>query len=408
MTFLRQSSRARWTVPLILAAVLAAMVVGRATLAGASPALPRLTAAQLLIKVSQTHVDAMSGVLRTSSDLGLPSLPDVGRGLTPQALLSGKHTLRVYLDGADRQRVDLLGTLAERKLVHNGRNLWMWSSSTNQATHATLPVEATQRGAGGRTGHQLRRSAMVHPVDATPQAIADRLLQAVGPTTTVSAGSAATVAGRSAYDLRLSPKSADSLIQQADLFVDSATGLPLRVTVLARGATNPAIDIGFTSITFKAPPARVFTFTAPPGVKVHESAGLPDMAGLPGILGLSGPDGMDGPDGTAHGTKPPVRPGNPGLDRGLLKPHAALAHLAPKVLGSGWTAVVEVEGLPSGGLGGTPFSVILQGARKVTGTFGSGRVLTTTLLTVLITDDGRVFAGAVTPAVLVRTANTAR
>lgn len=409
VTALRQSRRARWIVPLMIVAVLSAVAVGRASLAGAAPALPRLTAAQLLAKVAQAHVEQMSGVVRTSTDLGLPSLPDAGGGgLTPQALLSGTHTLRVYLDGPDRQRVDLLGKLAETNVVHNGRDLWTWSSSTNKATHTRLPAKPAGRlpgglpggMPGGMPGRYPDRPGAPDRAGATPQALAQRLLETVGPTTSVSVGNAATVAGRSAYDLRLAPKSTDSLVNQADLFVDSRTGLPLRVTVLARGDTRPAIDIGFRSISFKAPAAKVFAFTAPHGAKVQEQA-VPHGAGSAGQRGNPGDAGD---------------PGDPGLDRDLMKPRdprlppaAPLAAAnGPRVLGTGWAQVVEFRGLPAGALGDNRLRGVLQGARSVTGTFGSGRLLTTTLLTALITDDGRVFLGAVTPSALVRTANTAR
>ena len=44
--------------------------------------------------------------------------------------------------------------------------------------------------------------------------------------------------------------------------------MPLRVQVFARGATSPAFQLGFTSISFGMPAASNFTFTPPPGAKV--------------------------------------------------------------------------------------------------------------------------------------------
>jgi hypothetical protein len=43
---------------------------------------------------------------------------------------------------------------------------------------------------------------------------------------------------------------------------------------------------------------------------------------------------------------------------------------------------------------------LLASATEVSGSFGEGRLLRTNLLTVLVLSDGRVLAGAVTPAVL--------
>ncbi len=366
----------------MVVAVLAAVAVGRATLAGAAPSLPKLSAAQLLAKVAQARVDTLSGTVKSSTDLGLPTFAIAGDGLSPQALLSGNHTLRIYLDGSDRQRVDLLGTLAGSTVVHNGRNLWSWSSSTNDATHAVLPA----RPAPSAKDSVAKQPDAKHLPDATPQAMAQRLLATVGPTTKVSVANNASVAGRSAYTLRLAPKTTDSLVQQADLYVDSATGLPLRVTVLARGASHPAIDIGFSSISLAKPAAHLFTFTPPKGATVKEGS-------LPQLLGLVGRHAADGA-GTVH-----------------AKPHnlaPAAKGQAPQVLGSGWASVVEIRGLPTGVLGDKRVLTLLSGTRTVTGKFGTGHILTTALLTALITDDGKVFIGAVTPAALVRTANTAR
>jgi hypothetical protein len=231
----------------------------------------------------------------------------------------------------------------------------------------------------------VKRPGGTRVTDVTPQALAQQLLDAIGPTTITTVGNTATVAGRSAYDLRLAPKTADSLVKQADLFVDAATGLPLRVTVLARGASHPAIDVGFTSITLAAPPARVFTFRAPRGAKVNETP-------------------------VPQGVGPDIWHGDPGLDRDLTKHSMRPGASAngTRVLGTGWASVLEIRGLPSPALGDERLRGLLQRARSAKGAFGTGRLLTTALLTVLITDDGRVFVGAVTPEALVRTANSAR
>jgi hypothetical protein len=117
-------------------------------------------------------------------------------------------------------------------------------------------------------------------------------------------------------------------------------------------------------------------------------------------------------------------------------PPAGLPAGSPKVLGSGWTSVLATPANPAvwatvqqllsakatGALAGsqgqtsTPAAAgiapgpagpdlavlraALQATRPVHGTWGSGRLLRTTLLTVLITSKGQVLAGAVTPSVL--------
>ncbi len=89
-------------------------------------------------------------------------------------------------------------------------------------------------------------------------------------------------------------------------------------------------------------------------------------------------------------------------------------------IGSGWLTVLDA---PSAGLttpGGGPASgkitagdsgavlnALLGSATQVSGSWGTGRLLQTSLVSVLITDSGRVFVGAVQPSVLYAAAGTA-
>jgi hypothetical protein len=74
------------------------------------------------------------------------------------------------------------------------------------------------------------------------------------------------------------------------------------------------------------------------------------------------------------------------------------------VLGDSWTSVLVADGvdLSAGGSGSDARALrdLLGAATPVQGAFGQGRLLRTTLLTVLLTDNGRLYAGAVTPQAL--------
>ncbi|MGC4856194.1 hypothetical protein ACLQ24_23125 [Micromonospora sp. DT4] len=85
------------------------------------------------------------------------------------------------------------------------------------------------------------------------------------------------------------------------------------------------------------------------------------------------------------------------------------AHVAPgrdpqvRTVGEGWTTVLVARldaapgGKPSGDAPDVDVSKLLGGLPAVSGEWGSGRLLTGKLFSVLLTDDGRVLAGAVTP-----------
>jgi hypothetical protein len=66
------------------------------------------------------------------------------------------------------------------------------------------------------------------------------------------------------------------------------------------------------------------------------------------------------------------------------------------------SAAQAASGSGSGGSGDNSalFGAVLRSGKHVHGTWGSGQLLHTSLISVLVTSDGRVLVGAVTPSVL--------
>lgn len=343
------------SVPVGIAAVAAAAVgLGPSLMASAGPGLPPISAEQLLVKVQRAHVDTLSGTIDTRTDLGLPALPSSaggsGRdeGPSPTEMLTGTHTLRLAVDGPERQRVAVLDQLAERDLVRNGRDVYAYDSRANSVTHWRLPAERPhQKAQQSPTATQL-----------TPQQLAKRFLAEAGPTTQISVDGTGKVAGRSVYTLQLAPKSAQSLVGSVRIGVDSKTGVPLRVTVTPKSGGGTAVDVGFRDVSFSAPPASRFDFTPPKGAKVKEEGTLP------------------------------ARPSH-----GLMGPMAGAEH---NVVGESWTSVLAVDGVRANRYASTLAKV----GHPVTGSFGQGRLVQTRLVSALLTDDGHLYVGAVTPKAL--------
>ncbi|MFZ2015377.1 MAG: hypothetical protein WAV00_16280 [Nocardioides sp.] len=380
MASLLHSRRARWGVPALAAAALIGVgPLVHAVTASAQGTLPPRTAAQLLADVSQAKVKALSGTVVETADLGLPALPSLGgRGgnaASFSSMLSGSHTMRVWYAGPDQQRLALLGQLGESDLVHNGTNVWAWSSHDNTATHWTVPA-----------GSHHTQAAPQSPAAGamTPQQAAEKALAAIDPSTQVSTDPTATVAGRAAYQLDLVPRDSRSLVGSVRIAIDGATHIPIRVQVFARGATTPAFEVGFTSLSTATPDASVFGFTPPPGATVKEGT-LPSMKGT----------------GQLHEQMPKQMQGRmPGHLNG-----------APQVVGKGWTSVLvatlpadqQAAGGSTGGTtGATSPTAMLKAFPRVSGAWGSGHLLRTALLSAVLTDDGRVAVGAVPPQLLYR------
>jgi outer membrane lipoprotein-sorting protein len=360
-----------WAVPAVGLAVVAA-AVGIPMVASASPSLPHKSAAQLLVDVSKSSETPLSGTVVETARLGLPALPDIGgTAISPATLVAGSHTARVWYDGGAKARVALVGNLAETDLVRNGRDVWLWTSGRNTAQHWRLPAHAADKAGASPSSPSPSPSAAE---SLTPQQAARQALAAVSPTTKVTVDGTASVAGRSAYELVLAPRDSRSLVGDVRIAVDAKTSVPLRVQVHAAHSTGrPAFETTFTSVSFGKPSASVFRFSPPPGAKVTTSS-------------VASSDVKDTARTADHGS-------------------------SPKVIGKGWTAVVELSGvsLPAGGGGeerhhgsttADQLSALTRAMTPVSGAFGSGQLLRTKLVTVLLLDDARAFVGAVSPRFL--------
>jgi outer membrane lipoprotein-sorting protein len=350
----------RWGLPVGVVAVVA--VLGSGVLsAGASPSLPTLTPAQLLAAVENVHVDGFSGQVVENASLGLPELPDLGGSSSTTSmvsLLSGSHTARVWYAGPDKQRFALLGTLGETDIFHDGTDLWQWDSDSLTAVHTTLPESA----AG-----QL--PTPVHTSTLTPDQLAQRAIAAIDPSTVVTVDQTRRIAGRSAYDLVLAPRDQTARIGSVHIGIDAQTKLPLAVQVYPRGdAANAAIDISFSSIDFAVPGDDEFAFTPPKSAKVTQQ---------------SWDDVTDGTAGSDSGHRDVA---------GSVK---SAADDSARVFGSGWTSVVRLPGADA------QQAQLLQNAlTPVQGTWGTGRLFTSKLISALIVDNGSIYVGAVDPSVL--------
>ena len=320
--------------------------------------LPVRTPGQLLAEINQDQkLPPLTGTVVETASFGLPALPATGNPTSLSSLLTGSHTIRVWYASPGHFRLAVPQSLSESDVIRDGRTAWLWQSTLNKVTKFTLPAHAAEKA--------------VPKQPLTPQQAAQQVLAAVGPTTTVRVDSNVTVAGQAAYALVLAPKDTRSLIGQVQIDVDGRNGVPLRLQVFARGSSSPAFQVGYTDIAFVKPAAADLSFSPPPGATVTQ-VNLSDH------------------------------------------PAAAKAHARPDVTttGSGWLTVLELPSseLTSGpsapGSGRSPgddaavLRTLLAAATPVHGAWGSGRLLRTSLVSVLITDQGPAFVGAVQPSVL--------
>lgn len=347
VSVLQRHPALRWLVPASVAAVASLVATGVFQAdTRQSRALPRMTPAALLAQVDTTPVTGFSGTVLSRVSLGLPQLPSLGGddgGTSMASLLSGSHTVQVWYGGADEQRLALLGAMDETDVFRSGRQLWTWDSADHVARHAVLPA---------RSG--TRSPAALPSAVATPGGLAARLLDALSATTRVQVRPGAQVADRDVYEMTLTPRTSATRIGSVRISVDAATKTPLAVRVYARGHGSPSIDVAYTSVRFTAPAKTYFTFSPPAGATVRPLRLDGDLARLAGR-------------GSVH------------------------------VTGTGWTRIVSVD---TGTAADTAKGQLGQALKPVSGTWGSGGLLESDLVSVLVTRTGRVYAGAVDPAAL--------
>ncbi|GAA3839460.1 LolA family protein [Streptomyces chiangmaiensis] len=391
---------ARYAVPVAVVGVAAATIGLVPAFAGSGdPDLPKISAQQLIEKIAKSDVQQMSGTVKISTDLGLPNLGGLQDSLASGALsqgakgrdgssaadpsskllelASGTHTLRVAADGQDKQKLSLIEKAAEYSVIRNGDDVWAYDSASNQAYHAT--------GAGDRHGV----TAAPEDVPATPKALAEEALKASDKTTSVTVDGTAQVAGRDAYKLLIRPKQSGTTVGAISIAVDAKTGMPLKFTLTPASGGAAVVDAGFTEVSFAKPAASAFDFTPPKGTKVTEGDDL------------KAPEGKTQPKGMEKA-----------LPRGTEK---GAEGVEPKTIGEGWNAIVVFD---TGSKGGVPSGASSDGSAasgflgslgdQVKGKFGSGTVFSTRLVNALMTDDGKVYAGAVTKDALVKAADAGK
>ncbi len=385
----------RW-IPAVMAPVLvAASAVGFSVSASAAIDLPDKSASQILQLINTNPDLAFSGRVVKKAALGLPPMnimPDISQASIDQMAKSmpkemmdflpkasaqgelalaleffaGVHTANIYVDGANKARLQVLDLISERNFIRNGSDLWFYDASKALVKHSVIDPVQEEQEKKDALGLFNAYSAKL-PFDATsPAAVADYFLSEAGKDTVFTVGKDAKIAGRGVYQITGAPRNAGSLVASVTISVDAATGLPLAVVVKAVGESTPAFEVGFESITFAKPDASNFNFVVPAGSKVEEVP-VPTRDAIEKLAAGKAPTAADKARAQAE---------------------------AENLIAQGWSAVVEVptDMVPA------QITQLKENAlfAELTKPVAGGRIFSTTLMNVFIADDGRIFAGSVT------------
>jgi outer membrane lipoprotein-sorting protein len=246
----------RWLVVVICTAlVIGVPLAVRERPASSSPK----TADQLLRMATASRLTPYSGYVEALGTLQLPvaqRLEELG------PLLGERSRLRVWWSSPDRWRVDQIRPTGESDYFHRGDRTLTW----------------TYEDFGGVV-HDETGVRLPQPPDLTPPELAHYLLDGAD-TENLSTLAADRVAGRSAAGLRVTPSDPRSSIDHVDVWLDEASGVPLRVSVFDKVLSRVAVTSTFLDFSTRAPDGRTLAFQPPPGASIdhRDSIDLADAA----------------------------------------------------------------------------------------------------------------------------------
>jgi outer membrane lipoprotein-sorting protein len=365
--------KARWAVPGAAVAVTAAVVAAlQIPAAQASPNLPNRTPAQLLASIStDAKVPPMTGTVVETASLGLPQLPQTGNATSVTSLLTGSHTMKVYYQDSKHYRLSIPQPSSETDVIADGSNVYVWASSSNSVTE--FPQSAHKAVAPKTPQTPL-----------TPQQAANQVLAAVGKTTLVSDQANVMVAGEPSYQLVLAPKDSRSLVGRVVIAIDGKYGVPLRVQLFAKGASSPAFQVGYTALQWVTPDPSNFSFTPPHGASVD----------------VVNPDQAKSGTATKQDTSGIGTYGNSWLTVAAFPQKDLTQGLGSSSASSSkQQSTFQSNNKGVGVSSQEVINALLGSAKPVSGSWGSGTLVTTSLVSILMTG-GEVYVGAVQPSVL--------
>lgn len=249
--------RRRWAaVSAGAAALVAALALGPTLTTGAGGHAARPAPRALLTAALRSSTVSFDALASSRGTLGLPDLPRFG---SVAALLGGTTRARVWWATPDAWRVDVISVTGEQGTYGTGDGVVTWDYERGEVVRVV-----------GEPGARLPRADDLLAPQATR-----RFLAGVGVDDRVVGLADTSVGGRPAYGLRVLPADPRSTIGRADVWVDRASALPLRLRLTSRSG-EVALDTRLSDVHLGAPSAAVVTAPQPAGARVEVEV-APDL-----------------------------------------------------------------------------------------------------------------------------------
>ena len=230
-----------------------AMVATGALSSDAKPAPKSL--AQAVVD-SQATQGTFSGVTaRVTFKNSLIDSSVVGQGRDP---LLGGGSGRLWADNKGNLRIELQsdGGGGDLQILANDKQVWVSYGTTSTVYRAAMPARADKK----------RKADTRTPITVTT---VEQALKAIAGDVTISDPTPDNVGGQPAYTVTMEPKDKSGLLAGARFSWDATNGAPLAVALLAKGQTDPVLDLRATDVQFGPVDESMFAVTPPADAKVE-------------------------------------------------------------------------------------------------------------------------------------------
>jgi outer membrane lipoprotein-sorting protein len=246
LRFLRTTSTARLLAlvagALCLAGASAAIALAATSQGGAKPP-PEPLANAVHDALSAPTVPGVSARIKFTNHLiDSAAIPGVG------PLLSGASG-RLWASPDGRLRLELQSTDGDSQVVFDRGRVLVYDAQSNTAYRAQLPQHSGKKH-GPPSLSQIKKA-----------------IGQAGKYWGISGAIPTTAAGRSAYEVRVTPRHGGQ-VSGARLVWDAVRGVPLKVAVYARGNRSPVLALSVEKISYGSVPASVFNISPPKGAHV--------------------------------------------------------------------------------------------------------------------------------------------
>jgi outer membrane lipoprotein-sorting protein len=254
VSFIRKTSTSR-----LIAASTALVAVGAASVALAAGTLSASTANPPAKPLAQALADAVAA----PAVQGVTARITFTNKLIDTSMVPGGSPLvaggsgRLWAAGDGRFRLEIQSPSGDAQIVGDGTSVTVIQPGNSTVYKFTLPAH--------------KADAAAAPKKDTPPTAADiqKLLDNVAGKALLSGATPTTVAGQPAYEVRVGPADNGGLIGAVAVAWDAARGVPLRVGVYARGATQPTLELAATDISFGSISSSDLSVGVPTGAKVQ-------------------------------------------------------------------------------------------------------------------------------------------